>query len=66
MQTEVRDPIPRVVYPDKDALKTYLESGEMELDTLANAFKQAFQTYPDYIMLKRGQKGHSPAVSLMR
>ncbi|MEM9773048.1 MAG: AMP-binding protein [Chloroflexota bacterium] len=51
MQTEVRDPIPGVVYPDKDALKTYLESGEVELDTLANAFKQSAQKYPNNIIL---------------
>ncbi len=51
MQTEVRDPIPGVVYPDPTALKTYLESGEMELTTLAEEFKRAAQKYPNNVLL---------------
>ncbi|MEM7111894.1 MAG: AMP-binding protein [Chloroflexota bacterium] len=51
MQTEVRDPIPGVVYPDPGALKTYLESGEVELTTLAEAFKAAAQKYPSNVVL---------------
>lgn len=51
VQTSVREPISGVIYPDETRLKTYLDSGEMTLGTMAEAFKQAARANPSRVVL---------------
>lgn len=63
MRTQVIEPLQGVVYPDAARLKTYLESGEMQLGTLAEAFKAAAKSHGRRVVLD-GPEGRLTARQL--
>lgn len=63
MRTKVENPIPGVVYPDESRLKTYLEAGEFELGTMAEAFKSSAKAHANRVVLN-GPEGKMNASEL--
>lgn len=43
MQTQVRNPLPGVVYNDPERLRQYVEAGVLPVQSLADAFRQSFR-----------------------